>query len=67
MPVPQHWLPPAEHAKALEVDEARFTRAAKMAELRGRFARLIERQKETSAEIDRACRAVREVGRDDGA
>jgi hypothetical protein len=66
MPMPQHWLPPAEVAKAFDIDERRFSQLARVADLQHSANELLDRQRETSDDAEAVAALVDEVCRADG-
>jgi hypothetical protein len=66
MPVPQHWLPPAEVAKAFDIDERRFLQLTRIADLQHSANELLDRQRETGDEAEALAALVDEVCRADG-
>jgi hypothetical protein len=66
MPAPQHWLPPAEVAKAFDIDEGRFSQLARVADLQHSANELLDRQRETGDDAKALAALVDEVCRADG-
>jgi hypothetical protein len=66
MPAPQHWLPPAEVAQALEIEEPRLVQLARVVDLQDRAEELLDRQRATSEDVEALAALVDEVCRADG-